>query len=184
MVDWTLLLMNRRIEWVAGFFRKARWHDVTNEDHTDAVIRFEDGAKAEIFFSYLGAAPKPVWCINGTHGAILEENLAQGHIRVWSDRCPAPLAADPLPSATEAGPHQLGASPHLALPADADVREYRVAHGKSAWNRYYANLADHLLHAEPLLVPAEDARRVIAVLETAEKSAQAGRPLPVPGESA
>lgn len=47
---------------------------------------------------------------------------------------------------------------------------------------YYANIAAHILDGEELVVTAEDARRVIGIIETAERSSKAGKPLPVPYE--
>ena len=47
---------------------------------------------------------------------------------------------------------------------------------------YYRNVADHLLLGEPLAVTAEQAREVIAVIETAERSSAQGRSLPLPKE--
>jgi len=47
---------------------------------------------------------------------------------------------------------------------------------------YYYNIADHLLRGEPLMVTPESARRVIAVLEAAERSAASGRAEKVPYE--
>jgi len=47
---------------------------------------------------------------------------------------------------------------------------------------YYIGIADHLLGGEPLLITPESARRVIAVLELAEKSSRTGQPEPVPFE--
>lgn len=51
------------------------------------------------------------------------------------------------------------------------------------WNAYYANVGNHLLLDEPLIVTPQQARRAIGVLELAERSAaQGGQPLPLPGE--
>ncbi|MCK4284399.1 MAG: Gfo/Idh/MocA family oxidoreductase [Candidatus Brocadiae bacterium] len=47
---------------------------------------------------------------------------------------------------------------------------------------YYRNVADHLLLGEPLLSHADQAREVIAVIETAERSSAEGRSLPLPAE--
>ena len=52
----------------------------------------------------------------------------------------------------------------------------------SGWASYYRNIADHLLMGEPLTVTAEQAREVIAVIETAERSSAQGRSLPLPKE--
>ncbi len=50
----------------------------------------------------------------------------------------------------------------------------------SDWHAYYRNIADHLMLGEPLVVTPESARRVIAVIATAEKSSKAGKALPIP----
>lgn len=55
-----------------------------------------------------------------------------------------------------------------------------VRYKEGKWQEYYNNIAAHLLRGEPLAVTPESARRVIAVIETAEKSSKAGRSLPVP----
>ncbi len=55
---------------------------------------------------------------------------------------------------------------------------------KGDWHAYYRNIADHLTLGEELAVKAEEGRRVIAVIETAEKSSKAGKSLPVPYEEA
>ena len=55
-----------------------------------------------------------------------------------------------------------------------------VPYKDSDWHAYYRNVADHLLLDEPLAVTPESARRVIAVIETSEKSSHAGKALNVP----
>jgi predicted dehydrogenase len=55
--------------------------------------------------------------------------------------------------------------------------------GSSEWKTYYANIADHLLRGGELKVKPEQARRVIAILETAEKSSQQGQSLTIPTEA-
>jgi scyllo-inositol 2-dehydrogenase (NADP+) len=47
------------------------------------------------------------------------------------------------------------------------------------WGEYYRNIADHLLFGEELLVKPEQSRRVIAIFEAAERSAQTGASVPV-----
>jgi predicted dehydrogenase len=46
---------------------------------------------------------------------------------------------------------------------------------KGDWKLYYQNVADHILRGAELEVTAEQARRVIAVLEAAEESIRTGR---------
>ncbi len=57
-----------------------------------------------------------------------------------------------------------------------------VPYGPSNWDGYYANVADHLTAGAPLIVRPEEARRVIAVMDYAERSSAAGHTLPLPTE--
>ena len=51
------------------------------------------------------------------------------------------------------------------------------------WANFYQNVANHLIMGERLVVTPEQARRVIGVLELAERSSeQGGKPLSMPGE--
>jgi predicted dehydrogenase len=52
----------------------------------------------------------------------------------------------------------------------------------SNWDGYYANVAAHLTAGEDLIVKPEQARRVIAVMDTAEKSSASGHTEPLPTE--
>jgi scyllo-inositol 2-dehydrogenase (NADP+) len=52
----------------------------------------------------------------------------------------------------------------------------------SEWQTYYRNISEHLLKGTELMVKPEQARRVIAVLESAEKSSKLGRSVDLPTE--
>lgn len=54
---------------------------------------------------------------------------------------------------------------------------------KSEWQTYYRNISEHLLKGAELMVKPEQARRVIAVLEGAEKSSKDGQSLPLATEA-
>ena len=148
-MDWILNLMPGRIESVYGFYHKRVWHDVTNEDQCQAILRFEGGRYAELQQSSIAAAGKEKWRILGTQGAIHATWEAPIHVVSYAR-----------------GRQECIDVPYL--PAD--------------WLAYYRNIADHLLTGAPLAVTPESARRVIAVLEHAEKSAKCGMPLEVPYE--
>lgn len=148
-VDWILNLIPEKMASVTGFFHKRVWHDVTNEDHTQAIIRFKSGATADLQISSIARIGKPKWRILGTKGAILDHG---------------------------------GGSFKLATQVDGIPVEGEVKHKESTWPEYYENLAAHLLDGAPLEVTPESSRRVIAVIETAEKSAKSGTAEPVPFE--
>jgi len=154
-IDWVLRLIPDPIENVTAFYHDRVWPSATNEDQTQAVIRFTTGKYVDVRISSIDAAPRPKFRILGTEGAIVMEH---------------------------------------GWPASFTV--YRVANG-ARWQRevsfghnrypdpgaaYYRNLADHLRHGVPLAVTAESARRNIAVIEAAERSARSHQAEPVSGE--
>lgn len=149
LVDWTLNLVPSKIENVTGFFYKLRWHNVTNEDDVEAIVRFENGTVASIQQSSLSRIGKPRWRILGTHGAILNEG--GDHIHVYSEV--------------------------KGIPCESRVRCQRTD-----WRQWYVKLADTLLRGKPLFVTPESARRVIGVIQTAEKSSKSGKAEKVPFE--
>lgn len=63
------------------------------------------------------------------------------------------------------------------IPAEMQVR-YR----ESDWDAYYRNISEHLNRGKELAVKPEEGRRVIAVMETAEKSWKSGQVEKVPYE--
>ena len=63
------------------------------------------------------------------------------------------------------------------LPMRGELR-----HKKTQWDRYYKDIHAHLTEGAPLDVTPEQARRVIAIIEAAEKSAKSGQAEPVPYE--
>jgi len=148
VVDWVLGLVPAKITEIAGHLQLKRvWHDVTNEDHCQAVVRFANGCSAAIELSHLAAIGKPRWRILGTQGALLDRDNGKFQAVSYKE----------------------------GIRLDSEV-----AYLKSDWHAYYRNMADHLLLDEPLAVTPESARRVIAVIETAEKSTRAGKALRPP----
>jgi len=71
MLDWCLHIMGKRISYVMGYFHENLvWTHVTNEDHVHAVMRFEDGATADVQLSSIQRIGKPRWLVLGTKGAV------------------------------------------------------------------------------------------------------------------
>ncbi len=80
-VDWVLNIVPADIAEISGHFvEDAVWHDVTNEDHCHAVVRFTNGCCASFELSSLAGIPKKKWRILGTLGAL--EDLGEGQLRV------------------------------------------------------------------------------------------------------
>ncbi len=72
-VDWILALLPGPVESVTGIFHKRLWHDVTNEDQGQAILRFAGGRVAELQISSIAAVARPKWRILGTQGGLIGE---------------------------------------------------------------------------------------------------------------
>lgn len=168
--DWMLQLLPGEVVRVAASAHKRVWHDVTNADQVRVDVTFAGGEQASFLQSEVAAALKPKWYLLGTAGAIVGDwRLEAVKSRAWNgDLVEEQLAPADSPAAVRLHrPERHGGMTvtELALPP-------RVKNG------FYRNLADHLLLGEPLSVRAAEARRNVAVMEAAARSAaQDGRPL-------
>lgn len=141
-LDWILNLVPSKVVGVTGFTQKRVWMDATNEDHAQAIIRFENGCVAELQMSSISSVPMPRWRILGTKGGILDEGKEPFKLFVRHEGYPATI---------------------------------EVPYKKSNWQAYYTRIVDHLTSGAQLEVKPEEARRVIAILEAAARSAQSGQ---------
>jgi scyllo-inositol 2-dehydrogenase (NADP+) len=148
-VDWILNFIPQKMESITGFAHKILWKDITNEDQSQAIIKFKNGATADLTVSTIAFAGKPRFRILGTKGAIVDH---------W------------------------GGTFKVMTQVDGINVEGEVKYKEGTWPLYYVNLAAHVLDGAPLEVTPESSRRVIAVIETADKSAKAGKTLPAPVE--
>ena len=135
-IDWLLNIMPDRIVNVTGYFHKRVWMDISNEDHVQAVVRYADGAVADIQMSSIAKVGKPRWRVLGEYGAIVAEG---GGFKVYSE-------------------------------VPGEEKERQVGHHGRPGPGYYQNIVAHLREGEELIVKPEEARRVIAIMDLAEKS--------------
>jgi predicted dehydrogenase len=147
-LDWLLNVIPEKIVSVTGFFHDLVWHDISNEDHVHAIIRFANGCSADVQMSQIAKIGKPRWRLLGSHGAIVD---ASGKFRVYSE-------------------------------VEGQPKEQEVPFSGRPGPSFYQNLVSHLRDGAPLIVRAEEARRVIAVMELAEKSSRTHQAETVPYE--
>ena len=152
-IDWVLHLVPSKVVQVTGFSHKLVWLDVSNEDQVQAIIRFENGTIADITRSTIAYASKPLWRILGTAGAITDTGVdaIKGYI------------------------HELNGPPGGTFTLTTSAGEKAIEYMESDWATHYAELADHLKGRGPVPVSAHDGRRVIAIIEAAQRSARTGR---------
>ena len=165
-LDWMLDLLPGEITGVICTRQNRLWHDITNADRERIQLRYADGTEAEFAHSDLAFIPKPKWYLVGTEGALLGQ---------W--RQVDSYSVDPIHYYQK---HEIPAS---EMGADITVRR-RDSRGRPYTQNlpeperapfsFHANLADHLLLGEPLTVPLAHTMRVMAVLDAARQSAQAG----------
>ena len=160
-IDWVLDLVGKRVQGVTGFAHKRVWTDVDIEDHVQAILRFESGTVADISFSYLAAAGKPLWRILGTKGAIVD--TGSGGNKGYQEEIAGPSG---------------GSFTEITFEGDRR-KETAVPYRDSDWLTYYIEVAEHLLSGGPVPVTGEDGRRTIAVMEAVERSARSGKTEPV-----
>ena len=141
-LDWILnLLPGRKVVSVSGYFHKRVWHDVSNEDHVQAILRFDDGAHADLSFSQIATLPMPRWRIQGTTGGILDDGSVKDGMKLFT---------------------------HLhGIKMQGELRNKATQTDK-----YYRDIYAHLTDGAPLDVTPQQARRVIAIIEAAEKSSK------------
>jgi len=149
--DWILQLFPDAVRTVSAHAHKRVWHDVTNSDQVRVDLTFANGAEASFLQSDVASALKPKWYLLGTRGAVVGE---------WRDE----LVPADFPARVKVLRPVDGAHPNeeiLGLPARDE-------------NGFYRNLADHLAWDEALAVTPAEARRTVAVMETATRSIAKG----------
>jgi len=161
-LDQLLALLPSPVSAVQGSAHKLRWHDVTNADQMRIQLRFADGAEADFVHSDLAAALKPKWYVLGSEGAAVatwrrEKVVGRSSVGLLDEDILAP--AD---SPAELRWHLPdGSTTELALPVAAP-------------GRFHRELADRLSLGEALTADPRQSRDVVAVLEAAVASADAG----------
>lgn len=125
-VDWVLnFLEGRKIKNVTGFYQKRVWQDVTNEDETQAIVRFDDDVVADITISSIAKVGKPRWRILGTKGAI--EDRWDGKFKAFLDvkGYPAEMSVNYKPSTWETWYPNLAAHLLKGKPLEVKPEEAR-----------------------------------------------------------
>jgi len=165
-LDWILDLMPGTISEVCCTRQNRVWQDITNADQERIQLRYSSGYEAEFTHSDLAFIPKPKWYLLGTTGSIV------GHWREVTVYDIDPLhycLRHDIPSA------ELGAELRLRrIQGRGQIIEQTFPRQSKAEFPFHHNLTDHLLLGEPLTAPVEHSARVVAVLESARRSAENG----------
>lgn len=165
-LDWILQLYGTDPQTVQTIAHKRVWHDVTNADQLRVRLRFGDGREAEFVDSMLAAVRRPKFYLQGTEGTLV------GQYRPLHDE-----RVDPLDGYVRTDHHHAEAPAELTLARHepgVGISQTRLALPTPPRHPFHRNLADHLLLGEPLAVTADDARRIVVLLEAAHRSGRCG----------
>ncbi len=165
-IDWILRIFGSRPQRVRAISHKRVWRDVTNADQIDVHMRWNDGREARFIQSDVAGIRKPKFYVQGTSGTaaadyapVTIDQLVDGRGHVADEWHHAEVATDLRLSRYEPGYGTVD----MVLPPVARV----------GWP-FHRALADHLLLGEPVPVPPEESRDVVAVLEAAHASGADG----------
>jgi predicted dehydrogenase len=174
-VDWVLQLLGGVPKLVQAHGHKRVWHDVTNHDQIRVRMTWPDGREAEFLQSDIAAVRRPKFYVQGTAGTL-----------VGTYRTVTLEAIEPGRGYVATQAH------HAEAPAELMLARYESGYGISETRlppaieqpyAFHRNLADHLHLGEPLAVTPASVRRVIAVLEAAQRSStRGGAPVVIDGE--
>ena len=152
-IDQIMSLVSSNVDFVSGLNQKRMWHHVTNADHAQVTINFDDGLQAVFINSDLAAARKPKFYILGTKGALIGN---------WDESAEGSVADLPAIVTLHRG----------------DGSSEVVAHVSDVPYAFYASLVAYLNDATPMSVVAAQSRDVVAIMQAAEESALAnGKPV-------
>lgn len=157
LVDHALQLGLGPCRRLAAWVLEGPWEGIDSGGHGRIVMEF-DGTLFQAETSRVCRIDRPRWWIVGSAG---------GFVKFGIDPQEDAMRNGDIDAAREPESHQ-----GILRTADpsGEVVETRIPSVRGHWDRYYANIAGHLLHGEPLAVTAEEAREVVRVLEAAVRS--------------
>jgi predicted dehydrogenase len=144
-IDQIMSVISSPLKSVSGLNQKRVWNHVTNADHSQVTLTFNDGVQAVFTNSDLAAARKPKYFVLGTKGSIVGE---------WDQS--SETVAD-LPAIIS-----------LFKP---DGTKQTVDNLKPTPFSFHQSLVNYLLNKTPMSVNAQQSRDVVAIMQAAEASA-------------
>ena len=145
-IDQILATIPSKVDSVTALNQKRVWDHITNADHADVSITFENGARASFTNSDLAAARKPKFYILGTTGAIIGN---------W----------DP---AAGSSPADL---PAILTVYHSDGTHEVIPNSPVHLHSFHQSFVAYLNHKTPMNVTTRQSRDVVAIMQAAEESA-------------
>ena len=145
-IDQIMSIVGSKVSYVAGLNQKRVWDHVTNADHAQVTINFEDGVMATFINSDLAAARKPKFYVLGTKGALVGN---------WD----------------ETGNGSVADLPAIITVFNESGAGRVVDHIDAPPYEFYRSLVAYVADGTPMSVVAAQSRDVVAIMQAAEESA-------------
>jgi predicted dehydrogenase len=145
-IDQILATIPSKVDTVSALNQKRVWDHISNADHADVSITFENGARASFTNSDLAAARKPKFYILGTTGAIIGN---------W----------DPAAGSTPAD------LPAILTVYRPDGSHEVIPNSPVHLHSFHQSVVAYLNHNTPMNVTTRQSRDVVAIMQAAEESA-------------
>jgi scyllo-inositol 2-dehydrogenase (NADP+) len=145
-IDQILATIPSKVDTVSALNQKRVWDHITNADHADVSITFENGARASFTNSDLAAARKPKFYILGTTGAIIGN---------W----------DPAAGSTPAD------LPAILTVYRPDGSHEVIPNSPVHLHSFHQSVVAYLNNNTPMNVTTRQSRDVVAIMQAAEESA-------------
>lgn len=161
LVDHAIQIVKVPVDRIYCYATKLR-KEVDIESYIKCLIHFENDLTYGIELCDRARINRPRWFILGELGSLTK------------------TGRDPQESAMNMGNIDAAVEdpkdyPFLRVMQDGVVTEKRMQTIRGDWKQFYKSVADHLIEGKELTVKPEDVRRVVAVSETALKSAEEHR---------
>ena len=158
LIDQALLISGTRIARLACWQHHVKW-DMDADSHCRLLMEFQAGPDFEIELSRVSRIPKPRWFVLGEEGTLEKYGV---------DPQERAMVAGDIDQASD--PEESWATLRTEVNGVETTMRLRTVPG--TWDAFYMNISDHLNNGAPLAVTAEEARRVVKVVELAELSAR------------
>lgn len=145
-IDQIMSIVGSKVSYVSGLNQKRVWDHVTNADHAQVTINFEDGVMATFINSDLAAARKPKFYVLGTKGALVGN---------WD----------------ESGDGSVADLPAIITVFNEDGVAKVVTHIDRQPYEFHRSLVARIADGTPMSVIAQQSRDVVAIMQAAEESA-------------
>ena len=174
MLDWGVHLIDQLLDLIDGkvvsvfaHMLSVKYKDI--DDNFKLLMRFEDGTSAMVEVDTNCFIGLPRWHVSGIDGTLVVDDF-QGNGKYVKAAEGVELKFDEFIIKTTAGTTRT-----MAPRPPESLETFTLPKVSPEWTEYYENFISHLNGSEPLLVTAEQALRVMKIMDMAFESERIGK---------